>query len=104
MVPCPVGRNQGIRGGPSGENFLPNVLPDERLGSFREGHLIREAAFEKHANSRMVKRICCRDQGHVLPDAQVHQTDGFAEDEHFAEDGRLDFFEFLTEVFDESVI
>ena len=89
MVPCPVGRIQGIRGGPSGENFLPNVLPDERLGSFREGHLIREAAFEKHSNSRMFMHVGGRNQGNVLADSHVHQTAGFREDEDLTHEGRL---------------
>ena len=43
------------------ENFLPNVLAnvlaDEPLGSFGEGHLIREAAFEKHTNGRMFMHV-----------------------------------------------
>lgn len=61
-----------------GENFFANAFADESLRSLCEGHLIGEAAFKKHPYRRMVKRICSRDQGHVLPDTQVHEANGFA--------------------------
>src|SRR6516164_2642589 len=86
------------------ENFLPNMLADEPLGSFGEGHLIREAAFEKHPNGRMVMHVGGRNQGNVLADSHVHQAAGFREDEDLAHERRLDFFQFPTKVLHKSVV
>ena len=80
------------------------MLADEPLGSFHEGHLIREAAFEKHRDSRVVKHVGGRDQSNILANSQVRQATGFREDEHLAYEGRLDFFQIPMKVFHKNAV
>jgi len=103
-MPRPLGHVQEISENGSGENLLAKVLADEPLSSFCKRHLIRKTAFEKHPDGRMIQRVRCRDQSHILSDTQVHQTHSFTQYKHLAEEWRLDFFQLLAEVFHKRVI
>src|SRR5215470_14277760 len=75
-----------------------NHLPDQAPCPFDEGKFIREAAFQKHADTVVPGGICRRHQSHVFPNAKMRQMYELGQYEQAFGNRRLNFIHFLAKV------